>query len=878
MSKAIRSRVTCWALVLLIMVLVGWIRLLPLSLPIADDRAERLARRQLHEPRSGQASGQGADTRAIARRLRAEMTYTGADGREHVYLGDYDSYLWLRHARNYLRTGTPCDAVVDGTCRDTHTNAPVGARTPYARSLHVAAIVGVHRLVMWVRPTYPLPSSAFLVPVIAGVLGVIPAFFIARGLAGMTAGVFAAVVTAIHPIVLIRTIGSDNDVWNVVLPLYMVWAAMGALGAATSRRAVLWAGLAGIMVGLQAWAWRGWLFAYVVLMAGLVSAALLHATRYAFRHRTLYVSRAPDLPRTVLVLVVVYLVAGVSVSLAEDAYFSIPVKTAGALIRAFGKPGPADHDATSAWPSTLASVSELLPLRSLQIARGMGGIGVFVASLLGLLLLLLPTNRWRWWHGAVLAISILVYGYGVAASESSRRMLLALMSAPLAVGLIMQWWGDEEPPAAQQGGALVVIIWFLAAAVMSVGGLRFLLLLAPPFGIACAVAIGRLEAWIGSLITVMPGWYRPVGVCVLGGVMGLVLLYPVHRGDAVARGYTPIMRDMWWDSLTHLRETAHPDAIVHTWWDYGHWVKYVAERRVSNDGTSLLTHIPHWLARALAAPTEVESVGVLRMLSCGSDATPLPEGTQGAYGKVRATGRDPIMAYGIVSDLVTLDQAAATTYLTQRGFAEAERADILRSTHCHPPESYLIINSALVTRRRTWMSLGLWDPRRNERMHGSRDGSSATEPRAVLFVSNWLPCRTARGAGDMVCDVQLTLGSGGAMLHTFSYRSSTPRDARLQVRESRGGASSDTTEGTPATVLFAGAERIERMNFASPTHPDLAVLVDMSGARILVGTPSFLQSTFVHLMYLDGRYARHYRKDDDRSGQAERVLTWRVEW
>src|SRR5262249_41918568 len=102
--------------------------------------------------------------------------------------------------------------------------------------------------------------------------------------------------------------------------------------------------------------------------------------------------------------------------------------------------------------------------------------------------------------------------------------------------LIMQWWGDEEPPAAQQGGALVVIIWFLAAAVMSVGGLRFLLLLAPPFGVACAVAIGRLEAWIGRLVTVMPGWYRLGDVCVRGGGMGLVLPYPVHRGAAGGRG------------------------------------------------------------------------------------------------------------------------------------------------------------------------------------------------------------------------------------------------------------------------------------------------------------------------------------------------------
>jgi hypothetical protein len=39
-SRALRSGLACWALVLLSMVRVGWIRLLPLSLGIVDDRAE----------------------------------------------------------------------------------------------------------------------------------------------------------------------------------------------------------------------------------------------------------------------------------------------------------------------------------------------------------------------------------------------------------------------------------------------------------------------------------------------------------------------------------------------------------------------------------------------------------------------------------------------------------------------------------------------------------------------------------------------------------------------------------------------------------------------------------------------------------------------
>jgi hypothetical protein len=894
--------VACWALVLLSMTLVGWIRLLPQSLGIVDDLADRIARRQREEQFARE------DATAIARRLRSELTYTGADGREYVYLGDFDSYLWLRHARNYLRTGTACDAVVDGACRDTYTNAPVGARTPYARSLHVAAIVVLHDVITWFRPTHPLPASASVVPVIAGVLGVLPAFFIARGLAGTTAGAVAAVLTALHPLVLARTIGSDNDVWNVVLPLYMVWAAMGALAAATSLRGALWAGLAGVAVSLQAWAWRGWLFSYMVLMVGLAGVALAQAAQYGIRHRTLRIWRAPSLRRVALVLVVFYAIAGAGASVAgsEEPYFSIPAKAVGALIGAVagGTPG---EGAASAWPSALSMVAELAPLRLSRIARVVGGSALFLGSLLGLLLLLLPEDRWRWWHRAILGGGALVYGYGLLGMEPSRAGALALVSAPLGAGLLAQGWADEEPPAAHRGIAFVVVVWFLAAVATAHDGPRFLLLLVPPFAIACAVGAGRLDTWIRSLIRVMPGWYRAVGVAVLGGVLVLALLHPLRWGYAAARSYLPAMDDAWWDALTELRESAHPEAIVHTWWDYGHWVKYVAERRVSSDGTSLLTHVPHWLSRALVASSEEQSAGILRMLGCGSDATPLQEGMHGAYGKLRAAGRDPIRAYEIVSDLVTLDEAAAATYLAQRGFTQGERAGILRSTHCDAPEAYLILSTALVPRRQSWMSFGLWDPRGGSPvvagempspveeveavaprsgqdlgesgLADAQDRSAAVGPPPVPFVRAWLPCRASRDGGDMTCEIRMAMGRGTPVLHTFTYRAASPESARLHSRAGGGGmAPGATTEGTPAMVLLAGAEHMRRVGFASPTFPDLAVLIDVPGARILVGAPSLLQSTFVHLMYLDGRYARHYRKHGDRAGLRGRVVTWKITW
>ena len=72
---------------------------------------------------------------------------------------------------------------------------------------------------------------------------------------------------------------------------------------------------------------------------------------------------------------------------------------------------------------------------------------------------------------------------------------------------------------------------------------------------------------------------------------------------------------------------------------------------------------------------------------------------------------------------------------------------------------------------------------------------------------------------------------------------------------------------------------MQEVAFASPTHPDLGVLVDMPNQRILVGAPPLVRSTFVHLMYLDGRYATYYEKFDDRTtDMGARIVTWKINW
>ena len=100
---------------------------------------------------------------------------------------------------------------------------------------------------------------------------------------------------------------------------------------------------------------------------------------------------------------------------------------------------------------------------------------------------------------------------------------MGLLSAPLAAALLMQWWADEEPGAAQGGAAFILVTWFLAAVYAAYDGLRFLQLLAPPFGIACAVSLGRLYAWVKSLAHGTGMWYRAVVYVLLWAVLTLTL-------------------------------------------------------------------------------------------------------------------------------------------------------------------------------------------------------------------------------------------------------------------------------------------------------------------------------------------------------------------
>ncbi len=922
-----------WVLVIAVAALVVWIRLLPLSprvlqddaslqvwyrhaseiasslpanLPAAQRDAE--LQRQVVDWREHHAAEFDGEREQLAAQLKSELSYTGADGVQRIMLGDLDSYHWLRMARNYLLTGTTCDSVIDGQCRDTYTNAPVGRRNIYHRSLHIAAIVALHRLITWFKPAYPLEASSFLVPVIVGVLGVFPAFGIGARLAGSLGGLCAAVLVGINPLFLARSFGSDDDVWNVVLPLFVVWAAIEAISAAQPRRQAGFALLAASFVGLHAATWTGWILTYAVVLIALAATASLEVCRCVISRYSGKSWSATCLRRAALVIAVFYLGAGLFVTVAGvSGYFSIPFELIKPLI---SNSSSVQAVQTAWWPDVFSTVAELAPEKLALIAAQMGAPVYFFVSWLGLLLLLVPRTGWKRQHFALLIGGNYLYWYLLSGSQLGRLGLVVLLASPLAAAVLIDLFSEQD--SSDRGAVLIVIAWFFAALYLSYQGPRFAMLIVPPFAITFGVALGRLQEWAQPKIDLLrpsAAWFlRPA----LFAVLAAVLVVPVHQGYVMASLYLPRMNAAWLSTLTTLRQQSPPDAIVNTWWDYGYWVKFVAQRRVNNDGGSLGTHIPYWTAKALAAPSERESAGLLRMLDCGSDATPEAESSEGAYGKLIAHGVDSLRAETLISELARMGRRQAQAYLAQQKFSESAQADILSATHCNPPASYLLLTSAIKPLG-GWWNLANWDFRRADVVKRERSlpetqavaemvsrlGYSESEARSTYqraaalksqseeqaFISppisnlnsGWKKCEPG-DSGTLHCKLDTQIDES-TVVKQMIFRSANPADSRLiAVRESADGTTTET-EITPAMIMIAAADQVREVSNPAAEYPELAVLVDVPGARVLLASPDLLRSTFSRLMNLDSKYEQFFDQVHDETGfGGEQVKLWSINW
>ncbi len=710
--------------------------------------------------------------------------------------------------------------------------APIGDTVDI--TVHPIVLAWLYKVMHAFNGKITLMQAAGYFPMIFSILSVIPAFFLARKVGGNTAGFFAALLVATSGSFLGRTTWghADTDAYVILMPLMIAWLFIEGFEHKDWRWQVGLTAGAGFFTGLFAVFWSGWWYIFdfigAVIVIVLVYELWVHRN-VLFKDMT-NIWRHQGIISTLLVGVVYLAASGIFVSSFSSFsdFYRAPFNPVDFLqIKA-----AASSLGTSVWPNVLTTVAELNETTYGQVIASSGGKTVFAIALLGVLLTVIRRDK----HG-------------------KRDIKYAVF----------------------------LLIWFAATMYASTKGIRFIMLVAPALAVAFGIAVGVSVQFFG-------GWMRRelhVPQWLFHGVVALVALIivmpTVNAAFVIGTQDLPIMNDAWVESLYKIRDVSQPDAIITSWWDFGHHFKWYADRKVTFDGATQNEPMAHWVGKLLLTDDEALAAGILRMLDCGSNR---------AAETLDKINNDTSKTVKELYDVVVLDRAMAAELLADRGLNAQQADDVLQYTHCDPPEAFVIASQDMIGKSGVWGHFGSWDfdradiwiqarklPREQaipfiEESSGvSRDRAESlyNEVKAIKSESDgnaWIAPWPSYASG--------TLGCGLKSEETIACENNIEIDTR-----------------TMDTYLVGNGQRVHVKGVVYPTNEGTVhrvfddAKVDVSvifipredGAQVILAQPAMANSMFTRMFFYGGHGLRYfkpfYRVRDIGNNW---IATYQVDW
>ncbi len=174
---------------------------------------------------------------------------------------------------------------------------------------------------------------------------------------------------------------------------------------------------------------------------------------------------------------------------------------------------------------------------------------------------------------------------------------------------------------------------------------------------------------------------------------------PIRQGYATGYSYVPSVNDAWVETLTKINLESKENAIINSWWDFGHWFKYFADRAVTFDGASQNDANAHWIGKVLVTDDEEQAIAILKMLDCENN---------NAFNYINEELNDTHESVKLIYKLLKLDKSSAEKEL-KKLFNEEKTNKILNAMFCEPPENFFITSEDMVGKAPVWAHFGLWN-------------------------------------------------------------------------------------------------------------------------------------------------------------------------
>ncbi|MBI2208080.1 hypothetical protein HYU50_01140 [Candidatus Woesearchaeota archaeon] len=812
------------------------------------------------------------------------------DDSGQTYLSSIDPFYWMRHTQNVLKNGHPGDEIRDGKPWDNHMLAPGGRPVPFDM-FHAYFQAYLFKFLSFFNRDIGLMKVAFYMPVLISALAVIPAFFITRKIAGDFGGFIAATIVAIHPSFLIRTMGgiSDTDAYNVVFPLLITWIFLEALEAKSIKNSIILSAISGLLVGLFSFAWSGgWWYIFDFILASTV----LYIAYYTFVHKNDLIRnfsgfvRQRTIKNSVGFLLIFCIVSALSVTLFVN--FS---QFTGFAKNPMGFARLKEVGITTIWPNVFTTVAEQNPasLNSVIEQIGFGKTFFFLIALMGIALTVTRINDKKWWF---IAGTLVWYVAIFFINVQNLNIFLLLISIPIIIRILIALW--ESDTIIDIKYAILLVLWFVATTFASTKGVRFTLLLVPAFSIGFGVALGQFYRYAATLISKGLSVNKMVSKTALAILLILLIIPPYISARDTAKNSVTDFDDSWRVSLEKIKEDSKPDAIVNSWWDFGHWFKFWTDRAVTFDGTSQNTDQAHWIGKVLLTDNEDLAIGILRMLDCSGYAG----GTRAFDALVGLTG-DEIKAIDFMYRIMPESREEAENILL-REFNKNQTENVLKLTHCQAPQDYFITSGDMVAKSGVWAHFGSWDFDRALIYNTLKKKEYANN---LDKSSKFLQDRFNYSKGDAeniyyeVQSITTSDQANGWIAPWPGYAGTAGCSANNDILTCSNGFIVNLTD----KEVFANAEQgvVHPKKASFPTNDGIALmefnesLVKLQNGRelgfalikkgdsygVVQMDSDLVTSMFTRLFYQDGIGLRHFKKfSDEVSIFGSRIIVWKVDW
>lgn len=938
--------VKCWPYFLIIIpiIIAIFVRYQSIGITIADDWAEDNVRNFFRDKIKSQISQQYPDLPEANRERIAEEQFVkfakenkkAIDGQialnakqykdffqyesgshSYPYMGDIDSYYWLRQAKNIVEKGYNCDVVENGICYDTYTLAPEKLRV--SKSLHPYSIAFVYKAVKPFNKDFTLMQAQLIVPTIYAIITAVIVYIFVLMVRGLLAALVSSVLISVSPIFLTRSIGSDSDIYNIFFPVIIVFFAYLSFASVGWKKKAVFSSIAGLAVGAYSFAWVGWwyLFDFIIIaifadyffsvikglrMSGKAGIKAIpksnipekqsfsgsseienfretgNAEHFPVRRKSkAFSSETKGALATFLAFVIS---SFISLSLVSG--FNV-IKAAYASPLRFTKVKIAAN--ANLWPNVLTTVAEFNEASTSQAIGQVWGNLFFFLALLGIVILLYKNFRNMSRNFITSLPSIAILYYLVTPSGAGLKLIyyLALLGIAFSLALYSAFKSEEETDIKL---AVLLLLWTAASIYAAAKGTRFVLLLVPPVAIGIGITFGFLHKTLSSIVASLTKINKAVVAVMLFLVFSYYIIEPVKDGISTAKNYLPNVNDQWWNALAKIKENSKPDAIINSWWDFGHWFKYIADRRVTLDGSSQNHPQLHWLGKLLLTPDEKEAIGILRMLDCGGNQ---------AFSAISKVKNNTPKSIKLLNKLILAkSREQARGMLANEGFSEEESEKVIEYTHCEPPENFLIASEDMIGKGGVWAHFGSWDFDRAwmQQAFRNNDGEAKivqmfmdefnySRETAASYYSEIKGLKSESEVNSWIAPWPGYMGAESCQRISNIIRCPL-QQAFVEISLDSMDASIPTSEGIkkPAVFSYTSPSGINvREYHGNAINVGMVLLINKDGSySSIYMAPQLANSTFTKLFYLDGHGTSYFDLFHESGGSNTDIKVWKVNW